>query len=226
MIGLNRLRLPERRLKLMVLLFLLGVAAPLYILFDRVYAQLRLEALHQYRLQAEHAVGLVDDEITRLLTQEAKRPFADYGFFRVEEQKLLQTKEVALSPLSAFPVASSIPGLIGYFQISPEGVVSSPVLPDITPTQLQDATPPFSATEYSGRLMLKSRLEHILQAEQLPIRPTPSKREDAQAQAAPPRPRPDRLSSSVSALKGIGQAQEQARHGKQHGKRRPRGAGR
>ena len=209
MIGLYRLRLPERRLKLMVLLFLLGVAAPLYILFDRVYAQLRLEALHQYRLQAEHAVGLVDDEITRLLTQEAKRPFADYGFFRVEEQKLLQTKEVALSPLSAFPVASSIPGLIGYFQISPEGVVSSPVLPDITPTELKDATLPFSAAELSGRLVLKSRLERILQAEQLPIRPTPSKREDAQAQASP-RPRPNRASPAASAVRDGRQAREQA----------------
>src|SRR5687768_8737014 len=82
--------LSERRLRWLVLLFLIGVAVPLYVLFDRVYSQLRREALYQYRLQAEHAVGLVDDDITRLMTREAKRPFADYGFFRVEEQRLLQ----------------------------------------------------------------------------------------------------------------------------------------
>ena len=206
----KRLSLPEHRLKLVILLFLLGVAAPLYLLFDRVYAQLRLEALHQYRLQAEHAMGLVDDEMTRLLAQEARRPFADYGFFRIEEQKLLQTKDVTLSPLSAFPVDSSIPGLIGHFQINPEGVLSSPVLPDITQTQLKDANTPFSEAEYHDRLALRNRLEHILQAEQLPIRPTPSKREDARAQAESPRPHADRASSAAPIAKGVGQARETA----------------
>lgn len=84
----------ERRLRWLVLLFLIGLAIPLYVLFNRVYSQLQQEALYQYRIRAENAVGLVDDDITRLISQEANRPFADYGFFRVEEQSLLQTKDL------------------------------------------------------------------------------------------------------------------------------------
>ena len=175
--------LSERRLRWLVLLFLIGVAVPLYILFDRVYSQLRQEALYQYRLQAEHAVGLVDDDITRLMTREAKRPFADYGFFRVEEQRLLQTKELVLSPLSEFPVASQVPGLIGYFQISPEGVLSSPVLPDITKAQFEAYNIQFSEAEYASRLALKNRLADGLKTDPLPIRPTPGKREARRVQA-------------------------------------------
>ncbi len=178
----------ERRLKWMVLLFLICVAVPLYVLFDRVYSQLRQEALYQYRLRAEHAVGLVDDEITRLMTQEANRPFADYGFFRVEEQKLLQTKDLALSPLSQFPVSSQVPGLIGYFQMSPEGAFSSPVLPDITQAQFEAYRIQFSEAEYANRLALKNRLEQILQTGQLSIRPALGKREDHRAEAEPQPP--------------------------------------
>ncbi len=170
-------RLSEQRLKWMVLLFLICVAVPLYVLFDRVYSQLRQEALYQYRSGAEHAVSLVDDDITRLMAREANRPFADYGFFRVEEQKLLQTKNLALSPLSQFPVASYVPGLIGYFQMSPDGAFASPVLPDITQAQFEAYHIQFSEAEYASRLALKNRLEQVLKTDQLSIRTAPAKRQ-------------------------------------------------
>ncbi len=184
----QRLNLPEQRLKRMVLLFLICVAIPLYLLFDRVYSQLRQEALYQYRLRAEHAVGLVDDELTRLITREANRPFADYGFFRVEEQKLLQTQGLTLSPLSQYPVSSNVPGLIGYFQMSPEGILSSPVLPDITPAQFEAYKIQFSEAEYANRLALKNRLEQVLKTDPLSIRQTLSPRRDHRAQPVPSSP--------------------------------------
>lgn len=184
----------ERRLRLIVLLFLIGVSVPLYVLFNRVYSQLQQEALYRYRIRAENAVGLVDDEMSRLITQEANRPFADYGFFRVEEQKLLQTKDLALSPLSQFPVSSPVPGLIGYFQMSPEGTFSSPVLPDITKAQLEAYDIQFSEEEYTKRLALKHRLEQMLKTDQLLSRAAPKKRpnsrediaRDAEQRAAAP----------------------------------------
>jgi signal transduction histidine kinase len=192
--------LSERRLRWLTLLFLICVAAPLYVLFDRVYSQLQQEALYQYRLRAEHAVSLVDDDITRLMTHEANRPFADYGFFRVEEQKLLQTRDLALSPLSQFPVVSQVPGLIGYFQISPESVLTSPVLPDITQSQFEAYHIQFSEAEYANRLALKSRLEHVLKTNQLFVRPTPSQREDRSAQ---PKPRRSAVAAAPSAPPGV-----------------------
>ncbi len=205
----------ERRLRLMVLLFLVCVAVPLYVLFNRVDSQLRQEALYQYRLQAEHAVRLVDDDITRLMSREANRPFADYGFFRVEEQKLLQTKDLALSPLSRFPVSSQVPGVIGYFQISPEGVFSSPVLPDITKAQFEAYDIKFSEAEYASRLALKERLEQILKTDQLSIRTTPRKRQDFSAQSEQREPavttaQPSQAPSSPSLAQTAEFAREEA----------------
>jgi two-component system phosphate regulon sensor histidine kinase PhoR len=161
---------PQRKLKFMLLLFLAGVAVPLYLLFGRVYTQLRQETLYQYRLSAEQVAQQIDATINRLMAQEAKRPFSHYGFFRLEEQNLLQTRGVTLSPLAQFPIASDIPGLIGYFQIDPKGQFSSPVLPDITQQQLDSYDIQVGAEEYARRLALKTRLEQVLKRN----RPHPS----------------------------------------------------
>ncbi len=199
----------ERRLRLLVLLFLIGLAIPLYILFNRVYSQLQQEALYEYRLRAENAVGLVDDDITRLMAQESNRPFADYGFFQIEAQQLLQTKDLTLSPLSQFPVSSPVPGLIGYFQISPAGTFSSPVLPDITKAELDAYNIQFSEDEYTNRLALKNRLERVLNTDQLLSRtapkPRPKPRRDNEQRApsvTPAAPAQERLATmKAEALK-------------------------
>ncbi len=163
-----RRHMPSRRqLQVLVLLVLLCVAVPLYMLFHRVYAQLRQEAWYQYRLSAEHVMRLVEDEMLSLISREENRPFADYGFFRVEEQKLLQIKGLALSPLSRFPVSMELPGLIGYFQIHPDGTFTSPVLPDITKAQLQRYEIQFGEAEYTQRLALRKQLEAVLKANRL-----------------------------------------------------------
>jgi two-component system phosphate regulon sensor histidine kinase PhoR len=153
---------PLRTLRICVGLFVLGVALPLYLLFARVYTQLRQETLHQYRLDVEQVVHLIDDDIARLLAPEEKRPFGDYGFFRVEEHSLLNTRDLSVSPLSRFPVADDIPGLMGYFQIDPEGTFSTPILPDITREELQAYDIQVSETEYTRRLRLRHRLETTL----------------------------------------------------------------
>jgi hypothetical protein len=137
-------------------------------LFDRLYAQLRQETLYLYRLGAEQVVHLIDEEIVTLITREENRPFAHYGFFSVEEQKLLQTKGLALSPLSQFPVPTEFPGMIGYFQINPEGELSSPVLPDITEAQLKASNIQVGAEEYAMRLALRNTLEAVLKANRVP----------------------------------------------------------
>jgi signal transduction histidine kinase len=158
---------PQRSLKVIVLLFLIGVSVPLYVLFDRVYSQLRQETLYQYRLSAEQVVRHIDDAIDRLISHEENRPFAHYGFFRIEEQKLLHTKGLSLSPLAHFPITTDFPGLIGYFQINPEGQLSSPVLPDITKAQLNAYDLRVGEEEYGKRLALKNQIEAVLKTNRL-----------------------------------------------------------
>ncbi|MEE8303142.1 MAG: HAMP domain-containing sensor histidine kinase, partial [Candidatus Tectomicrobia bacterium] len=196
---------PERRLQGLVLLCLVCVAVPLAVLFARVYAQLRQESLYQYRFSAEQVVQLINDKLAALMAREENRPFAHYGFFSVEEQKLLQTKGLALSPLSRFPVVSDIPGIIGYFQLNPAGRLSSPVLPDITAEQLQAYDMQVSEAEYARRLALKQRLEAVLRRNRLLVskakrsaaskaqdRQTPSPADAFSAREMAPEPKPTR----------------------------------
>ncbi|MCZ6874797.1 MAG: HAMP domain-containing sensor histidine kinase [bacterium] len=158
---------PQRSLKVVLLLFVLAVTLPLYVLFNRVYAQLQQETLYQYRLSAEQVTQQIDAEVNRLIAGEENRPFSHYGFFRIEEQKLLNTRGVALSPLAQFPLASDFPGLIGYFQISPAGRLSSPVLPDTTKQQLDDYDIRVGEEEYAKRLALKKRIINVLETNRL-----------------------------------------------------------
>jgi two-component system phosphate regulon sensor histidine kinase PhoR len=182
---------PLRTLRICMGFFLLGVSLPLYLLFARVYAQLRQETLHQYRLNVEQVVHLIDDDLARLLAPEEKRPFGDYGFFRVEEHTLLNTRDLSVSPLSRFPVADDIPGLLGYFQIDPEGTFSTPILPDITREQLQTYDIQVSEGEYARRLALRHRLETTLRQNRFLQRrvsdddTAPQRQEDRQSVPAP-----------------------------------------
>lgn len=175
---LRRRTSPEHRLRIIVALVLTCLAVPLYVLFDRIYAQLRQETLYEYRLSAEQVVHRIDDAIMRQISREENRPFAHYGFFSVEEQKLLQTKGLALSPLSRFPVPADIPGLIGYFQIDPKGVLSSPLLPDITEAQLKAYNIQVGAEEYAQRLALRNQIEAVLKANQVLLQKSKAHRKE------------------------------------------------
>ena len=67
-------------------------------------------------------------ELQRMLAAEEARGYADYGFVVIagdpNTSKLLQR-----SPLARYPVQSTLPGLIGYFQTDAAGAFSTPLLP-------------------------------------------------------------------------------------------------
>jgi signal transduction histidine kinase len=149
--------LDKRSLRLWLFLFFLALAIPTAILIHQAYSELKWEAFHQHRILAEELSGRINDRLVELIIEEEARSFADYAFLNVAGDpaaNLLQR-----SPLSAYPVKSTIPGLIGYFQVDTMGLLSTPLLPADRDSPRAYGIP---EVEQQQRLALQNRVQQIL----------------------------------------------------------------
>ena len=149
--------LDEKRLRLVLGLFFLALALPTALLVHKAYGQLKWESFHQLQSLAEELAGRIDRQLVALIEREEARSFADYGFLVVEGD--LDASFLQRSPLSELPQRSSIPGLLGYFQIDADGAFSTPLLPDLPGTA---ATYGIPVTEREQRTALAQDLLNIL----------------------------------------------------------------
>jgi signal transduction histidine kinase len=121
--GLNR-----TRLRWVLGLLFVALALPSAVLIVQTQRQLKFEALHQQRELAAELAARVDAQLRRLVADEEARSHADYAFLTVAgdgaDAAVLQR-----SPLARLPVPSDWPGLLGWFQIDPDGSFSTPLLP-------------------------------------------------------------------------------------------------
>ena len=118
----------RQRLSLLLLLFFLALAIPSSILVYQAYGQLKWEAFHQHQRLARELTLRIDAGFSELIRREENRPISDYEFLNVagsDGQGFLQR-----SPLSAFPIDSEVPGLLGYFQVDGDGQLRTPLVPD------------------------------------------------------------------------------------------------
>ena len=142
-----------RRLKGVLLLFFLALAVPTAAVVWQAYDQLKFEAFYQYRNQAEALAERIDSGLIADVTRAEARRFTDFAFLNVAGTVLQR------SPLSGFPVAADVPGVIGYFQVGANGELSTPLLPDA-------GTPPdrvgITAEEYTLRESLARDIQRIL----------------------------------------------------------------
>ena len=151
-----------KRLRRVLGLFFLALAIPSGALIHQAYSQLKWAAFRQHQLLAEELAARVDSRLAELVRQEESRPFADYGFLVAAGKPpatILQR-----SPLSGFPVASQLPGLIGYFQVDAAGALSTPLLPAITESAADYGV---AADELAQRVALQDRVRQILTANRL-----------------------------------------------------------
>src|SRR5215510_2738741 len=155
-----------RRLRLLLCTSLLCVALPLALLLSRVYQYLAQEVFYQYRSAAEEAVKQVNQRLGDILQGEELRPFDEYSFLKVTANPLFKNSAIVASPLSEQPPQSAVPGVIGYFQINPDGSLNSPVLPDLDEAELSANAERFGfgSGELARRLTLRSRIEELLRA--------------------------------------------------------------
>jgi signal transduction histidine kinase len=154
--------LDQKRLRLWLVLFFLALSIPAGVLVRHAYSQLKWEAFHHYRGQAEELAARIDDRFMRLLDGEETRSFADYRFLVVAGDPAANFLQ--RSTLSAYPVASDIPGLIGWFQVDTRGLFTTPLLPQ----------PDYRRTDYGisqkereQRLQLQARIQRILSENRL-----------------------------------------------------------
>ncbi|NOQ16235.1 MAG: hypothetical protein GQ581_04180, partial [Methyloprofundus sp.] len=148
----------KRRLLFWLVVFFIGISLPVYFLVHKVYSQLENETWYQQRHQAELLVERIEQQLLAKLQVEQDRPIAEYNFFNVLENRLLQSATVNFSPLSAIPPKSDIPGLVGYFQVDPDGSFHIPALPKFD-GKLQAG---LSVSSLAIRMALKAKLQGLL----------------------------------------------------------------
>ena len=148
----------KKRLLYWLLIFFIGISLPVYFLLHKVYSQLQDETWYRQRNQAELLVQHIERQLLEKLQPEQDRPIAEYSFFNVLENQLLQSTSVNFSPLSKLPPKSDIPGLIGYFQIEPNGTFHIPALPELK-TDFQSG---LSSEALAIRIALKDKLHGLL----------------------------------------------------------------
>lgn len=150
-------KLDERRIGWLLAGFFLALAIPAVLLIAQAYGQLKWESLSRNRLLAEDFAARVDGDLRAALAAEEARSFGDYSFLVVEGDAAANF--VQRSPLSAFPVASAVPGVLGYFQVDAAGKLTTPLLPDGV---VDAASYGISSDEQGARLALARTLGDVL----------------------------------------------------------------
>jgi signal transduction histidine kinase len=154
--------LDRKTLRRWLAVFFIALAIPTGILVYQAYSQLKWEAFHQYRVLAEELAARIDARIITLVNTEEARSFADYAFLNVAGDPAANFLQ--RSPLSAYPHASPIPGLVGYFQVDTEGAFTTPLVP---PAGTVASTYGIAAGELEQRLALQQQIEQILSRNRL-----------------------------------------------------------
>ena len=150
--------LTRRKLRSWLALFFFALAVPTAVLIVEAYDELKWEAIYRHRLLAEELAGRIDNRFKALVGQEDRRSFTDYAFLNVTDD-LLQR-----SPLSAYPVASPVPGLLGYFQVDTDGAFSTPLVTANGSAATRYGVP---ETEWRQRQNLARSLQRILGSNRL-----------------------------------------------------------
>lgn len=144
------------RLRLYFLGFFLLLAVPCAILLWRAYSGLEQEAFFFYRRAAEGAAASLSQRIMETLEVEQRRPYTQYRYLYVPDRALPEQEGLNVSPLAAYPVGDHIPGLVGYFQIDPDGSFHTPLLPDDLTGEYQ------TVPDRQARIQLQDRLADLL----------------------------------------------------------------
>lgn len=116
----------RRRLRLSLALLFTALTIPTMVVIWQAYDQLKWESWYQYRGRAEAFVNRVDTSIASRIAMAESRNAGDFAFLVPGTPTTIPQR----SPLSTLPVRQDLPGVIGYFQVNPDGSFSTPLLPD------------------------------------------------------------------------------------------------
>lgn len=116
------------RLKLIFIFLFSVIAIPVAILLVNSYRHFETESQYAYKEQAYFILQMLNQRIYDDLAIEEQRSYSDYRFIRAVP--IIGGEEVTLSKLAELPIRSHYGGMIGYFQLDPDGGMHTPILPD------------------------------------------------------------------------------------------------
>ncbi|RLA42127.1 MAG: sensor histidine kinase [Gammaproteobacteria bacterium] len=163
-----------QRLRLTMLAFFVALAIPAAFLIFQAYSQLKWETFYQHRQMAEELVKRIDNKITELIEQENSRSFTEFTFLNISGDA--QSGFLQRSPLAQFPVTSTMPGILGYFQVDHQGHFTTPLLPNPIPRESPDLVRyGLSNAELAGRQQISRKIYHLLANNDLAATQSPEK---------------------------------------------------
>ena len=115
------------KIRWLIAVFLLALLSPTLILVSQAYKQLHWESVYQIRSQAESLTQLINNQIQAITTQEESRSVDEYNFLIIEGSVEENFKQK--SPLVDAIENSTLPGLVGYFQIDDDNELQTPHVP-------------------------------------------------------------------------------------------------
>ena len=116
------------RFRLVLSLIFLVILLPTIYLLYRSWEHLSAEATFGQKERSFLILQMLNQRIYDDLAIEEKRSYSEYRFIRAVP--MIGGEGVTLSDLAHFPVHSHYSGIVGYFQMEPDGSVHTPVLPD------------------------------------------------------------------------------------------------
>ena len=164
--GLSQ-RLSPSKLRWTLALLFTVILIPLVILVVQTQRQIKWEAFYQFRSLATELAQRIDKDLQQAISKEEAYRYGDYQFLVVAGDLSAVNNStrnlIQRSSLASFPVNSDIPGLKGYFQVDPNGVFSTPLLP----AEQDPSNWGIGLEEIAKRRALKNELLEILSANQL-----------------------------------------------------------
>jgi len=116
------------RLKKQFIIYFLILATTVSLLLYYSYKQVNKEEQNLWASISETVYNQMQASISDFLIEEDSRNFNEYRYYYVPESQVNQNYILNVSPLATIPSNNHM-GLIGYFQVDPDGSFHTPYLP-------------------------------------------------------------------------------------------------
>lgn len=117
-----------RKIHLIFVAIFVAIAIPVIILLVHSHSQLRQNAQYAYKEHAFLVLQMLNQRISDDMAYEDQRSYSEYRFIRAVH--VIGGEEITLSDLANFPIRSHFKGIVGHFQLDPDGTLRTPILPD------------------------------------------------------------------------------------------------
>lgn len=117
-----------KKIRFTFILIFIAIALPVVMLLQKSYSHLQTGSQYAYKEHAYLVLQMLNQRIYDDLAIEEQRSYSEYRFIRAVP--VIGGEEITLSKLAEFPIRSHYAGIIGHFQLEPDGALKTPVLPD------------------------------------------------------------------------------------------------